>query len=118
MARLLLSFSLAGMNQAQITLSVYLDACHASVSEYGVTLNVGWFIDEVDAMSAALEGIIFRSALVPELRRLPAFTVQSEYIPHRCRKPADAFRRATQSRGAPGGRRFVRLPCASYKQWI
>jgi hypothetical protein len=77
-------------------------------------LAVGWFRDEVDALAAAAERRLLRSAFTPELRRLDPFRWITERSPQMSGHDVSVFRRGTVRRAG----RVLRLPCASYRPWL
>lgn len=79
---------------------------------------IGWFRDEVAAISAAFEFSLIRSAILPELRRLPEVVIQCEYRSVPSGKPTRKYSRGTQTRLGPLGRRIVRRPGALAHDWL
>ena len=107
MAPLLL---LAGM---RIILTVFTDVVHCEVEDVSRT-SVGWFCDEPDALSAAAEHLIYKSAIMPDLRKLAPCTIATEYRKMRNGHEAQFYTRATRKNKT----RTVLRPSANQKPWV
>lgn len=80
---------------------------------------IGWFPDEISAITAVLERTLIRSAILPELRRLlPECTIKCEYKSEKCGKEASPFTRGTMVKRGANGRRIVRRPGALAFPWM
>lgn len=79
---------------------------------------IGWFRDEVSALSAGAEWTLMRSAILAELRKLPEMVVCSRYILKPSGKKPRKYTRATRTRIGRLGRKVVRLPNSADKVWL
>ena len=79
---------------------------------------IGWFSDEVSAISAAAEHILIQSALLSDLRMLPELVICSEYRKSDCKKKPLKFIRATRVKRTQRGRRVVMVPGIWRKSWV
>ena len=104
--------------EVSIILTVYLDAVKTETEESGCRRIVGWFRDEVSAISAATERIIIQSALLPTLRKIPQLSVISTYDDRATGRDIYNFVRGTKTRFDGGERRVVKTPGASAKTWL
>lgn len=101
----------------RIYLTVFSDAVRAELEGLMRRENVGWFADEVAALQAVSELLLLRSAILPDLRKLPPLEIETEYRLARSRHPVERFARATRTKPAPACRRVVLLPYGAEKHW-
>lgn len=100
-------------------ITVWDDAAKLEIETVHRRDQIGYFRDEVNAISAAFECTLIRSAILPELRKmLPECVIQFDYRKGECGKPVTDFSRATQVRTGPLGRRVVRRPGALAYDWM
>lgn len=100
-------------------MTIFQDSVKLEVSEDSRRSLIGWFEDEVSAITAAVERSLIRSAILPELRRLPEVVIRSEYKNQKAgREGISNFARGTQTRHGPLGRRIVRRPGALAHEWL
>jgi hypothetical protein len=102
------------MPTAEIRLRVYHDAVRVEIDGR----MLGWFADEVSAVSAAMEHALMASADYADNRKLPELSVRSEYLDDYAKVPWVKFKRATRVNLRPGGRRVVMVPGTFGKPWI
>jgi hypothetical protein len=101
-----------------IFMSVYYDAVKLEKKDLGRRVIIGWFRDEVSAISAAVEHILIHSALLSSLRKLPELVICTEYKDEWIKRPILNFKRATRVKVNQFGRRVVRVPGTFGKVWI
>lgn len=106
-----------GSGSVVVYLTVYQDAVKAEVEQYLQRRPIGFFKDEISAISAACERSM-RSAILAELRRLPKVTVCVEWRPEKCGHEPEVFHRGTVCKCGQCGRRVVLLPGANAKPWL
>lgn len=99
-------------------MTIYYDAVKLEEEDCGRRFMVGWFQDEVSALSAIVERTLMRSAIMSSLRRLPEMVICSEYKDEWSRRPTINFKRATRIKVGPDGRKVVRVPGTFGKVWI
>ncbi len=104
--------------RTQLVMTVYNDAVKLETEEYGKRRMIGWFRDEVSAISAAVEHVLMSSAILSSLRRLPELVILSEYRAEWIKRPVVIFKRATRIKCDGNGRRVVRKPGTFGKPWI
>lgn len=102
------------MPTAEIRLKVYHDAARVEIDGH----MLGWFADEVSAVSAAMEHALMASHDWAEKRRLPLLSIQAQYLDDYAKVPWDKFKRATRVKCTPAGRRVVMVPGVVAKPWI
>lgn len=115
-SRLLLQDSVSG--QTEVRLTVFDDVVKCEAGELSRMITVGWFKDEVSALGAVLERELMRSAILPEMRKLPSLAVRCEYRHGISGHPVERFHRGTASKMSSLGRRVVLLPGANGKCWL
>lgn len=101
-----------------VRLTVYDDATKAEAGERSQWVTVGWFRDEVAALAAVCERELMRSAILPELRKLPTIEISCEYRHDGRHHPSTGFRRGVVAKNGKLGRRIVLRPGASGKGWL
>ncbi len=101
-----------------VVMTVYNDAVRVEREDCGKKHMIGWFMDEVSAVSAATEYVLMSSAILSSLRRLPELVISSEYKSEWIKRPVVIFKRATRVKCDRGGRRVVRKPGTFGKPWI
>jgi len=97
---------------------VYHDAVKLEKADLGKRIIIGWFRDEVSAISAAVEHVLIHSAILSNLRKLPELIIHSEYRNEWIKRPTLNFKRATRVKISPEGRKVVRVPGTFGKVWI
>ena len=104
----------------KVSLTVFYDAVKADICDGSRCSTVGWFRDEVSALGAIAERLLFQSAICPEIRRLPDFAVSLEYRKMNCGHPPQRFRRGVgvRQKRREWPRRVVLLPCAHDRPWL
>ena len=105
-------------NVQVIFMSVYYDAVKLEKNDLGHRVLIGWFRDEVSAISAAVEHVLIHSAILSSLRKLPELAICTEYKDAWIKRPTLTFKRATRVKICPEGRRVVRVPGTFGKVWI
>ena len=101
-----------------VLLRVFTDAAEVEVDNAGQRHNIGWFRDEISALTAAAEWALMRSAVLSELRRLPELVICSQYVAAESGKKPRKYTRATRNQLGPNGRKVVRLPGSADKFWV
>jgi hypothetical protein len=101
-----------------IVMNVYYDAVRLEKEDCGKRTMLGWYRDEVSAISAAVEHILIHSALLSTLRKLPEIIICAEYRQEWIKRPTINFKRATRVKKSPLGRKVVRVPGTFGKAWI
>ena len=99
-------------------MTVYLDAVKLESEQFGKRRLLGWFADEVAAISAAAERAMKQSAIVAELRQLPELIICTEYLSAESGHSRVMFKRATRVKRSKLGRRFIMSPGAWGKIWM
>lgn len=103
---------------AKIILTVFDDAVKVEIDECLSPVTVGWFQDEIEAVSAACERILMRSAILPDMRKMPPVWVTVEYRNKKALRERQRFSRGTVVKCGRFGRRVVALPWSSCKNWL
>ncbi len=101
------------MNAGTISLVVWHDA--VSVEADGRPL--GFFKDEVGAISAAIECILMQSSSDAHARQLPEIIVRAEYKKEWIKAKCQKFERATHVRHSRDGRKVVRVSSSWGRDW-
>lgn len=101
-----------------IFMTVYYDAVKLEKKDLARNCMLGWYLDEVSAISAAVEHVLIHSAILSELRKLPELVICSEYRKEWIKRPVLNFKRATRVKKSPLGRKVVMVPGAFGKVWI
>lgn len=102
-----------------ISLVVYADAVKAEVEEGPFRQLIGWFQDEVEAVSAALENLIMQSAINPACRKVPNdLAIKAEYRKMLSGRQPKEFKRGTRAKASGTERLVVMRPSALAKRWI
>ena len=99
-------------------MTVFIDAVKLEKEELSSRVLIGWFRDEVSAISAAVEHVLMDSAMLSCLRQLPELVICSEYKRERTRRVIRRFKRATRVKVTPNERRVVLTPGLWGKTWI
>ncbi len=102
----------------KILVTVFQDATHSEVDDLGRRKAVGWFDDEISAVSAACESLLLRSAVLPEMRRLPALEILYEYRTSKSGHQFRPFARGLRTKVTANGRGVVRRPWSEDKDWL
>ena len=110
--------SLLDRGEMTIYVEVFTDAAHVWIEDCGCKYPVGWFQDEVSAISAANERVLIQSAILPELRRLPELRVVIEYRASKSGHRPARFFRGLRPRNGPLGRRMVLVPWGALRPWL
>jgi hypothetical protein len=106
------------MNTARLFLTVYYDAVRLEIEQGTESQMLGWFRDEVSAISAATEHLLMASAILSCVRKVPPLLVACEYKQEWSKKTVLQFKRATRVKCDPEGRKVVRVPGSFHRPWV
>lgn len=103
---------------SKLYLTVFTDGVKIEMDDFFKRDVIGWFVDEVSAVSAACERVMIRSALYPDLRRMMNISVECDYRNSPCNHPVLKYTRGTRIKHLRGNRRVVMTPGAGVKPWL